>query len=336
MLEFAWPWIFLTAPLPWLFRRLLPLSTSRDVLLQVSFIGELESIAGRRRRGRVPTWRKQLPLILIWVLLLIAAARPEWPSDAMPQPISGRDLLLAVDVSGSMDYPDMEWEGQPASRLTLVKHLLGDFIEGREGDRLGLILFGSRAYLQAPLTFDRRTVRTWLDEAIIGIAGKNTAIGDTIGLAVKRLRDRPADSRVLVLITDGADNGSTVSPATAARLAAEENVRIYAIGIGADPGPGSLGLLGFTPGFDLDEPLLRSLAERTKGAYFRARNHKELAAISEALDMLEPVQQQPSDIRFNQPLYPWPLGIALLLSIAMVAGGTGLLPAWGRRLGDRT
>src|SRR5690606_35402504 len=125
---------------------------------------------------------------------------------------SGRDLLVAVDVSGSMDYPDMQWQGQPISRLGLVQQLFGEFIEQRQGDRVGLILFGSQAYLQAPLTFDRRTVRTWLEEAQTVIAGPNTAIGDAIGLAVKRLRDLPADSRVLILITDGANNGGSLAP----------------------------------------------------------------------------------------------------------------------------
>ena len=163
-------------------------------------------------------------------------------------PASGRDLLLAVDVSGSMDYADMRWDDQEISRLGLVKHLMGDFIDGRQGDRVGLILFGSRAYLQSPLTFDRQTVHTWLDEAQINIAGPQTAIGDAIGLAVKRLRERPAESRVLVLVTDGANNGGEIDPLTAARLAAKEQVVIYTIGVGADPEErGVFGLLGFSP-----------------------------------------------------------------------------------------
>ncbi|GGJ84014.1 vWA domain-containing protein [Pseudomonas matsuisoli] len=324
MLEFAWPWAFLLAPLPWIMRRLLPPSKSREAALQVAFLDELQTLSGQSTTRVRPNWRSLTLPIVIWILLLIACARPEWPGDAQPQPISGRDVLLAVDVSGSMDYPDMEWEGQPASRLLLVKHLLGDFIDGREGDRLGLILFGSRAYLQAPLTFDRRTVRTWLDEALIGIAGNNTAIGDTIGLAVKRLRERPANSRVLVLVTDGAENGSSVPPATAAQLAADQQVKIYTIGIGSDSGAESPGLFGFTPGSDLDEALLRSIAEKTGGEYFRATDHLELAAIEEALDRLEPVQQASSETRFNEPLYPWPLGAAMVLTLVMAGWHTGL------------
>jgi Ca-activated chloride channel family protein len=213
----------------------------------------------------------------------------------------------------------MHWEDEDVSRLTLVKHLLGDFLEGREGDRVGLILFGSQAYLQAPLTFDRRTVRTWLDEARIGIAGKNTAIGDAIGLALKRLRQRPAQSRVLILVTDGANNGGRIDPLTAARLAAEEGVKIYPIGIGADPEQtGSLGILGVNPSLDLDEPALKAIAETTGGRYFRARDGAELQAVKETLDQLEPVEQQPTQARPAQALYSGPLALALILSLLLV------------------
>lgn len=271
MFELAWPWIFALLPLPWLARLVLPAADSGEPVLKVGFLQELESLAGRRARLNLPTWRQQAPFVVIWLLLLCAAARPQWLGEPMPVAASGRDLLVAVDVSGSMDFPDMQWQGEDISRLDLVKALLGDFLQDREGDRVGLILFGSQAYLQAPLTFDRRTVRTFLDEAQIGIAGKNTAIGDAIGLAVKRLRQRPSQSRVLVLITDGANNGGLIHPLTAARLAAQEGVRIYTIGIGADPqATGTPGLLGLNPSLDLDEASLREIAETTQGAYFRA------------------------------------------------------------------
>ncbi len=233
MFEFAWPWVFALLPLPWLMRLVLPAADSGEPALKVSFLGDLEGLVGRRARANLPTWRQQAPFILLWLLLLIAAARPQWLGEPLPIAASGRDLLVAVDVSGSMDFPDMQWKDEEVSRLALVQHMLGDFLEGREGDRVGLILFGSQAYLQAPLTFDRRTVRHWLDEARIGIAGKNTAIGDAIGLALKRLRQRPAHSRVLILVTDGANNGGEIDPLTAARLAADEGVKIYPIGIGA-------------------------------------------------------------------------------------------------------
>ncbi|MGL4318126.1 MAG: vWA domain-containing protein [Pseudomonas sp.] len=320
MFEFTWPWIFLLAPLPWLLRLVLPAADSGEAALKVSFLGELEGLSGRRARANLPAWRQQAPFVLLWMFLIIAAARPEWVGEPLPLPASGRDLLLAVDVSGSMDYSDMTWDGEEISRLELVKKQFGDFIEGRRGDRVGLILFGSRAYLQSPLTFDRHTVRVWLDEALINIAGPQTAIGDAIGLAVKRLRQRPADSRVLVLITDGASNAGEIEPRIAARLAAEQKVKIYTIGIGADPKQsGIMGMLGLNPGIDLDEPSLMAIAEQTGGAYFRARDSEELKHIEETLDRLEPALQQPTRARPALALYSWPLGCALLLSLLLIA-----------------
>jgi len=319
MFEFAWPWLFALLPLPWLLRIVLPVADSGEPALKVSFLGELEGLAKRRARANLPTWRQQAPFILLWLLLLGAAARPQWLGEPLPVAASGRDLLVAVDVSGSMDYPDMQWQDEDISRLNLVKHLLGDFLEHREGDRVGLILFGSKAYLQAPLTFDRHTVRIWLDEARIGIAGKNTAIGDAIGLALKRLRQRPTQSRVLILVTDGANNGGEIDPITASRLAAQESVKIYPIGIGADPEQsGTLSMLGLNPSMDLDEPALKEIAQITGGRYFRARDGQELQAIKETLDQLEPVAQQPTQARPAQALYDWPLAAALLLSILLV------------------
>lgn len=319
MFEFAWPWVFLLAPLPWLLRLLLPAADSGEAALKVSFLSELEGLSGRRARANLPAWRQQARFAALWLLLLLATARPEWVGEPLPLPASGRDLLLAVDVSGSMAYSDMRWDGNEISRLELVKKLFGDFIEDRQGDRVGLILFGSRAYLQSPLTFDRHTVRIWLDEALVNIAGPQTAIGDAIGLAVKRLRERPADSRVLVLVTDGASNSGEIEPRTAARLAAEEQVKIYTIGIGADPErTGIMGMLGMNPGVDLDEPTLIDIAKQTGGAYFRARNTEELKQIEATLDRLEPALQQPTRARPALALYSWPLGAALLLSLLLV------------------
>lgn len=321
MFEFAWAWIFLLAPLPWVMRFILPPADNGEAAIKVSFLKELEGLAGRRARARLPAWRQQAPFALLWLCLLLAAARPQWVGEPLPIPATGRDLLVAVDVSGSMDYADMTWDGTEVSRLDLVKKLFGDFIEGRRGDRVGLILFGTRAYLQAPLTFDRSTVRIWLDEALIGIAGKDTALGDAIGLAVKRLRQRPAESRVLVLITDGANTAGEISPQTAAKLAAEEHVKVYTIGIGADPKQGGVaGLFGLNPGLDLDEPALKAIAESTGGEYFRARNGEELQRISDSLDRLEPVEQKPTQARPAIALYSWPLLFALLVSVALVIG----------------
>jgi Ca-activated chloride channel family protein len=319
MFEFAWPAIFLLAPLPWVLRLVLAPAKSRESALKVHFLPELEQLAGDRTRSRLPSWRRQAPYVFIWFLLLTGAARPQWVGEPLPLATSGRDLLLAVDVSGSMDYPDMVWNNEDVSRLALVKHLIGDFIEGRTGDRVGLILFGSQAYIQAPLTFDRRTVHTLLDEALIGIAGKNTALGDAIGLAVKHLRMRPENSRVMILITDGANNGGRVDPLIAARLAAEERVRIYTIGIGADPQQTSLSsMFGFSS-LDLDEDTLTAIARETGGRYFRARSQEELTSISNELDTFEPITQQSARVRPAKALFYWPISLALLLSLTIAA-----------------
>jgi Ca-activated chloride channel family protein len=248
--------------------------------------------------------------------------------------VTGRDLLLAVDISGSMNREDMVLEGQKATRLMVVKDVLEAFLARREGDRLGLILFGSGAYLQAPLTFDRATVNALLQETPLGIAGGKTAIGDAIGLAVKHLRDRPAENRVLILLTDGANNVGEVSPEKAAELAAQAGVRIYTVGVGAEvmeaPGwfGGAFGRATMNPSADLDEATLTRIAEQTGGRYFRARNTEELAEIYRTLDALEPVPAPDEVFRPVTALFYWPLGVALGLSMLLA-----LAAAWPRREG---
>lgn len=317
MPEFAWPWVFALLPLPWLLRALLPDAGRREAALRISYLEELRDAPARRHMLRGQPWR-HAPYLLIWLLLVLAAARPQWLGAPLPVPSSGRDLLLAVDVSGSMEHFDMRHEQQSLSRLQLVQTLFGPFIEQRQGDRIGLILFGSRPYLQAPLTFDRTSVRTWLMQAQVGIAGAQTALGDAIGLAIKRLRQRPASSRVLVLITDGASTAGHLPPLTAAHLAAREGIRLYTIGIGTHPEEaGEIGQAGPVYGLDLDEPLLREIATIGDGAYFRARSGADLQAITRTLDRLEPVAQAPRRAFQIHPLHHWPLAAALLLSVGL-------------------
>src|SRR5690606_35969735 len=288
-LEFAWPLCFLLLPLPWVYRRWLPPAQTRSAALHVTFMDRLQSIRPLAGESTVPG--RRWPLLLVWLLLVLAAARPQLLGEALPAATSGRDMMLAVDLSGSMEFRDMQLDGQEANRLTLVKALLGDFIERRRGDRIGLVLFGSQAYVQAPLTHDREAVAQWLDESFIGLAGRETAIGDAIGLAIKRLQAEPAASRVLILISDGANTAGSVSPLRAARLAAEHGIRIFTIGIGADvtapPGALSFGLQT-DPSIELDEQSLRQIAELTGGEYFRARNGDDMQAIYQRLDQLEP------------------------------------------------
>lgn len=232
-LEFAWPWLLLCLPLPWLVRRFLPASSNhQEQALHVPFLDDFSPLQQSRGGLYKNRWLMFLASIA-WCCLVIAAARPQWSGEALDIPLTGRDLMLAVDLSASMSIEDFELNGQQVNRLQAVKQVAGEFIQQRQGDRIGLILFGEQAYLQTPLTFDTRTVNTMLQEALIGIAGKATAIGDSIGLAIKRLNNQSAQSRVLILLTDGENTAGEVSPLKAAELAASQNLKIYTIGVGA-------------------------------------------------------------------------------------------------------
>ncbi|HUW29321.1 MAG TPA: VWA domain-containing protein [Sulfuriferula sp.] len=323
MIHFEWPWLFLILPLPLLVRFLLPRADEvKEAALRVPglepFAMESASKPARLalRRGR--TWLGALA----WLLLVTAAARPIWVGDPIDLPVSGRDLMLAVDLSGSMQTRDFVIGDQRVSRLDAIKEIAGDFIDRRVGDRIGLILFGTQAYLQTPLTFDRKTVHNMLDEAAIGLAGEQTAIGDAIGLAVKRLRELPQGNKVLILLTDGVSNTGELTPLKAAQLAAKEGVTIYTIGIGASEMqvPSLFGMQSVNPSSDLDEDTLRAIARTTGGRYFRARDTEQLDQIYSILDKLQPVDQEKQTFRPRKTLFYWPLAISLLL-----------LPVAGRR-----
>jgi Ca-activated chloride channel family protein len=253
----------------------------------------------------------------VWLLLVFAAARPQWVGDIESIPVTGRDLLLAVDISGSMDTQDMILSQQAVNRLTMVKKVAGEFIQRRRGDRVGLVLFGSRAYLQTPLTFDTRTTAILLDEAEIGLAGRETAIGDAIGLSVKRLREDAASKRVLILLTDGANTSGEVQPMQATEFAAREGLTIYTVGVGADEMmvQDFFGSRLVNPSADLDEDTLRAIAERTGGEYFRARDAQALEEIYAQLDKLEPVESDQESVRPVNDLFYWPLSVAFLIAV---------------------
>ena len=337
MIEWIWPWFLVLAPLPWLVRRLAPAATGQEPALRVPFFGRWQQLGERGVSKRTDGAR--LPLLLLWstwLLLLLALARPTWIGDPVELPNSGRDLMMAVDISGSMKIEDMEVSTSLVPRIEAVRRLGAEFMERRSGDRVGLILFGSNAYVQSPLSFDTATVQRFLLDARIGFAGQDTAIGDAIGLAVKRLRERPAQSRVLILLSDGKDTASSVTPDDAARLAQELGIRIYSIGIGADqltvPGlfGSSFGSRRVNPSAELDEAGLQRIATVTGGRYFRARNPAELAGIYQELDQLEPVEQATASYRPRQALGYLPLGLALLLSFALA-----LYQLWRNRAGAR-
>jgi len=320
-LSWQWLWAFALLPLPLLVRWLLPQVRRQQAIAYVPFASEWpDSVAlhaGKRE------WLYLFLIAIIWLLVVVAAARPQWIGDAVELPISGRDLMLAVDISGSMQIQDFEISGRAVDRLTATKAVADAFIDRRKGDRIGLILFGTQAYVQTPLTFDRKTVRKLLDEAVIGLAGKATAIGDAIGLATKRLQEGKTGAsheQVLILLTDGVNNAGVVSPLQAAALAAKRGLTIYTIGIGADAMTVNsfFGSRQVNPSADLDEKGLTEIAQKTGGKYFRAHDTAELMQIYSMIDQLEPVPKGTQVYRPRHALFMWPLGLALLLAASLL------------------
>jgi Ca-activated chloride channel family protein len=324
-IELAWPWMLAALPLPLLALLLPPATELAPPALRFPFFNALRATLGSGRSH--PSIVSLSVAALAWLLLVVAAARPQSVGETVHLPVTGRSIMLAVDLSGSMQTSDMRSGGRTVSRLAAVKDVAGQFIKHRAGDRLGLILFGDEAYLQVPLTLDRNTVRTLLDEAQIGLAGQQTAIGDAIGLAIKRLRDEPMKNRVLILLTDGASNAGNVDPLKAADLAAREGVRIYTIGVGADETvvQGPFGMPQFVGG-ELDEDTLKAIAHKTGGRYFRAADVATLTQIYVLLDKIEPVSKDEQSWRPVEELYSWPFSAALLLSVLIALAAGGLLP----------
>lgn len=324
---FAWPWLLLALPLPLLARRLLPAARNTAAALRAPYGARLDAVAGvgggTRRSSGGPGWLAWAA----WALLCVAAARPQVLGEAIQPPQAGRDMMLALDLSGSMSEPDMRLGGRPVDRLTAAKAVLADFLDRREGDRVGLIVFGRRAYALTPLTHDLESVREQLSDSVIGLAGQETAIGDAIGLAVKRLRgDLDASSiasvddpqeHVLVLLTDGVNTAGLLDPLKAAELARDARVRVHTIAFG---GEGSLSLFGFAmpmpgAGDEIDESTLRAVAEETGGRFFRAIDTAELVGIYGEIERLEPVQRPGEVLRPRLERYVWPLSAAFVLAL---------------------
>lgn len=322
---FAWAWAWWLMPLPWLARRLLPARRGAGDALKMPCGYLLRQMATPRRllagTGPAALW-------LLWFLLCAALARPQVFGPAQAPPLSGRDLMLAVDLSGSMSETDMELGGQVVDRLTAAKAVLADFLDRREGDRVGLLVFGQRAYALTPLTRDRESVREQLRDSVVGLAGRETALGDAIGLAVKRLRAQPEGQRVLILLTDGVNTAGLLDPLKAAELAQGEGVRVHTIAFGSESGLMSIfgvPMPASAAGEGIDEATLRRIAVQTGGRFFRARDATELAGIYADLDRIEPIALPGEAVRPRLERYPWPLAAALLLAALL-----GLWPGRAR------
>ena len=321
MLQFEWPWLFALLPLPWLLRYLLPTASAAEgAALRVPTLHDFEVLVaagGSAQIKRASVWLAALA----WLLLVTGAARPQWLGEPVELPINGRDLMLAVDLSESMHESDFVLNNQPVDRLTASKAVAREFIARRVGDRLGLILFGQQAYLQVPLTFDRQTVQQLLDEAMIGMAGRQTAIGDALGLGVKRMREQNTPHKVMILMTDGRNTVGDIDPLRAAELAHDAGLTVHTIGIGADQAlqRGFFGTVRVNPSTDLDEDTLRAIAKKTGGRYFRARDAQAFEKIYAEIDKLEPVEHSGSHVRPTTALFYWPLGAAMALYLLLLA-----------------
>jgi Ca-activated chloride channel homolog len=308
MPEFAWPWVFVLLPLPWLaWRALKPASPGQALRLPHASLAW--TIGDRAAARGASSWL----LALGWLCLLIAAARPQVLGPPQAQERSGRAMMLAVDLSGSMQTPDMQLGGQQLSRFGAVEAIAGDFISRRKGDELGLVLFGTHAYLVTPITYDLDAVRAQLQGAVVGLPGTETAIGDAIAVAVKRLAALPEQARVLILLTDGVNNSGNISPRDAAKAAKAAGVRIYTIGVGATrmTVPGLFGDSVINPSADLDADMLTYIAHETGGQFYRATDGNQLADAYRAIDALEPMPQQGPSLRLRHELFRAPLMAAI-------------------------
>lgn len=307
VLELAHPWLLLLLPLPVLAWRFLPPYRESRAAIRAPFFREIAESTGRDpERGAVAMRRSRLQMLvasLVWLLFVVALAGPQWVEDPIVETKAARDLLLAVDLSGSMETDDFEDEtGQRISRLDAVKQVLDGFIERREGDRIGLIVFGSAAYLQAPFTEDHDTVRYLLDETRVRMAGPQTMMGDAIGFAIPRFEESSSKNPTLILLTDGNDTGSRMPPDKAADIAAKHGITIHTIAMGDPTTVGESAL---------DLEALETISKKTQGRFFRADDREALEQVYEELDRLDPGQYETLSWRPRKALFPWALGLGL-------------------------
>lgn len=316
MFEFTYLWMFLLLPLPLLVRYLLPAQIRQYTQVWIPLaqgITEQQSEVNKSHLNILIPW-------FMWVLLLGALAKPIWFGEPIRLQQESRDMIISLDLSGSMQEVDMSLNGKTVDRLTLVKDLLNDFIELRHGDRLGLILFADHAYLQTPLTFDLKTIKQMVSETELGLVGQKTAIGESIALAIKRFVENKNEQRVLILLTDGANTSGIIEPLQAAKQAAKNSITIYTIGIGADEmiRKSFWGKQRINPSADLDEKTLTEIAKLTGGQYFRARDQDELQNIYQQLNLLEPIESDFLEFRPEKNLFYWPLSCAMLILFSLL------------------
>ncbi len=314
MLTFAHPWLFLLLLLPWLLRKLLPTHHERKAAVRVPFMQRLTKSSGLQPADGVEITGRAtsqwLMLGTVWICLIVAIARPQWLEEPIIKELPMRDLLVAVDLSGSMEAMDFtDTEGNVVDRLTAVKQVLDEFFARRDGDRVGLILFGSAAFVQVPFTQDLNVVRELLDEAQIRMLGPRTMLGDAMGLAINLFERSEVEDRVMIVLTDGNDTGSLIPPERAAEIARDNGVVVHSIAIGDPTAAGEQAL---------DEKTLQNIASSTGGAYFHANDRQELEDIYSHLDEINPREVETQSYRPVIDLYYWPLAVGILVSLLFV------------------
>lgn len=342
MFEFAWPWVGLLLPLPfilpllWRERRADREDTleGQRVTLLHPHLQELQAAyQARRPRRQLAGWVYKSLLYLLWAALVVALMRPQWLEPHTEISTPGYDLMVVVDASHSMDALDFTVEGRQVTRMAVVKGVMGRFVDAREGDRIGLIIFGSQAFVLSPLTVDRLAVRQLLDGVVPSIAGQGTSLGDGIALGVKKLRERPEGSRVMVLIADGDNTHGGFAPIEAAALARLAGVRIYVIGVGSKQESIPIveeGVIKYRDDLTMDEEVLQRIGSISGGAYFRATDTQALEEISQRISQLEKTEAEARTAFLPHPLYRIPLAVALLALL-----GLGLFPEGRRRFARR-
>ncbi|MBN8432064.1 VWA domain-containing protein [Microbulbifer salipaludis] len=309
--SFAAPWAWLLLPLPLLVWWLAPPHRERVPAIRVPFFQRISERLGLTpSAGAIVRGRRLWQLVfgaLTWLLLVTALARPELEGAAVTLQKPARDLILAVDISGSMEQEDfVAVNGARQQRLAGVKQVLAEFLKEREGERVALIVFGSRAFVQAPLTTDLDTVLELLQQTEVGMAGPHTALGDAIGLAIRQFESSEVTQRLLILLSDGSDTASRMSPVNAAAIAAQRQVKILTIGVGDPQGESEN---------RLDQETLTAIAQRTGGEFYFANDQQALTRVYQQIDALVPKKIDSETYRPHRSLAYWPLGAALLVSL---------------------
>ncbi|WP_298848079.1 VWA domain-containing protein [uncultured Ruegeria sp.] len=316
MISFAAPWVFLLLPLPVLVHMIAPPQREKTASIRIPFFRRVARAAGVEPKSgsmiRSRAWLQTASVIVVWLLLVLALARPEHLGNSFVVEKSARDVVLALDISGSMDQRDFQTgSGAPMQRLEAVKDVLKQFISERDGDRMALIIFGTRAFIQAPFTEDLNSLNGFLDQTQVGMAGPNTALGDAIGLGIRTFESSEVEQRLMIVLSDGADTSSRMTPVNASAIAAEKNVVIYTIGVG-DPN---------ASGEDrVDLQALQDIADRTGGAYFFADDTAALEQTYERIDKLNPRIVETQSYRPTQSLAHVPLVLAFIVILISVAG----------------